>query len=201
MKKLLIVTIGLIFISGLVFAQISKNAETEFNLAEEVLAKQAEVIMDFVLVASGAPDRKLSNNELHTLDSMIDNFFSVRKNLFKDVKDISFLSLIKEEYHSKFLFVFDCHEVLDAYFSGFTEEDDVAQTLKRFFEKHTGYQIDIGKKNFWGLRIFLFLFLGICAGILSGTIVSSLSESDVSGLISGIIVFIAIGILFLFVFR
>lgn len=200
MKKSLIVMIGLIFVSGLIFSQIPRTTEDEPNLAEEVLAKQAETVMDFIL-ASGVPDRKLSNAELHTLDSMVENFFNARENLFKGVKDISFLSLVKEEHHFKFLFVFECREVLDVYFPGLTEEDDKNQTLKRFFEKHTGYQIDIETKNLWVARIIFFILIGFLVGGLLGVVVSTFSDSDLAGIITSVVIFVVIGILFLFVFR
>lgn len=199
MKKSLTVMIGLIFISGLLFTQTTESTETKFNPAEETLVKQAEVIMDFVSVI-GIPDKKISNTELSTLQDMVRNFFEIRKNFFKDVREISFLSSVKEEHHSKFLFVFECQEVLNAYFSGLTEEDDKDQTVKRFFEKHTGYQMDIEVKKLWGLRILLFIFLGLILGVLAMAGIASISDSGILVIAVGIIIFIGCGILFLFVF-
>jgi len=218
MRKLWIGLIGLIFVSGLVFAQTptEKTAEQITNLAREMLLHQIEKIQEFVRTV-GEKSGRVSGLDMSLIKKRIENFFSLRRKLLekvgapfsifteKDVSEIAFVfgtpfSIFTEKDVSEIAFVFECQKMINVYFAegGLNYQDDKLQGVKEFFSKYAGREMIIEKAKDWVARIILGFFASV---LLMALIVMAFSKKNHAIAIRvGVIVFIICMLLYLFVF-
>ncbi len=201
MKKFLIALIGFVFISGLAFSQEQTNDSIDqiSGSIREILFKKIEMIETFTQ-AIGKESGKVTGSDLSKLKDMVFDFLALKGELLKETY-ASFV-LFEKTDAPKLAFVFDCQEAVDAYFDHVLQyKDDSVQTVKRFFKKYTGREMEIERTKEWAFRItVLGLICGAFIAVIIGLVVAEFFDNEGAGVATFIIVFIVWFFLFLFVF-
>ena len=162
MKKLLIGLIGLVFISGLVFPQaLTERSESQIRgSVREILLCQIGRIQGLVRTM-GEKSGIIAKSDLLKLETMIDDFFSLKEELPKKLG--SPYPIFTEEDAMEIAFVFESRKAVEKYFkNSFWYEDDDSQTIKKFFTKYTGREMEIERAKNWPVRTVF----GLCVGMI-----------------------------------
>jgi len=165
MKKFWIGLIGLVFISGLVFAQVpmEKPANKGLNATRTILLYQIGVIEEFVQVIG--EKTVMGKSDLEKLQKMVDSFFELKKRLFKEIDSI--FPVFTKNDSLEVAFIYECQKAVIEYLDGiFWYGDDNAQTIKKFFAKYTGKEIEIERAKNWSGRIFVGILAGLALMLL-----------------------------------